>query len=79
MKVIRTYSDNLEEPIFEGLLLLLSKRKQTLDYYDACAKRMARYAKKSLPLRKWPRHIRDKYNFVTSLHNEARQSVAYTI
>jgi len=75
MKEIKTYSDNLPEEEFEGLLLTLKRRKQTLEYFDACAKRMGRYAKKNKPLYDWPTHIRWKYQFVVNMHEEARRGV----
>lgn len=79
MKVIKRYSDNLDEPTFESLLLILKdKYNQTLDYYDACAKRMGRYARKNKPLKDWPSHIRNKYYFVVNAHNEAIPKSVFT-
>lgn len=77
-KVIKKYSDNLDESVFEGLLLALGKVGQTLEYFDYCAKRMGRYAKKNKPISQWPRHIKDKYYFITNIHDKARQGLVYT-
>lgn len=78
MKEVKKYSDNLEEQVFEGLLLTLNKAGQTLEYFDACAKRMGRYAKNNKPLKYWPSHIRDKYYFVINNHNRAREGTVLT-
>lgn len=77
--MIKVYSDNLSEKELSKLISILANRYgQTLKYFNRCARRMGRYAKKNKPLGQWPAHIRSKYNFVTQAHTAVLEGKAYT-
>lgn len=66
--MILNYSDNLDKDDQVKLIAALKALGQSLAYFNSCAKRMGRYARKDKRLKDWPRHIRDKYHFVVNTH-----------
>lgn len=59
------YSDNLSTGDFCKLLVILAyKYNQPLSYYNRCARRVGRYARKNLAVRDWPTHIKNQYHFI---------------
>lgn len=76
--MITKYSDNLDKNEKVLLISALKALGQSLDYYDSCARRMGRYAKKNRMLKDWPRHIRDKYYFVVNTHKNLPSGSVFT-